>query len=504
MLIVKLVQDYAKWSKKELVIKFLDVEKFFDMMNYKLSLIEAYKSGVDGRDWQCYKTINSKKTCIPHISSGPCTSIDVNNVFVQGSCDAVLVAWPLMDADSKRKGDCFSTGFYVEGIQVNRLSFVDDLIEFNQGIAAANEKSIDAEIFENKTRLKYKVPKCKIITMNCKSKAQDGVMMNGEFLEIVKEHVYLGTIISCNGERFVEMNSRINKSNSVSNEIVQICKQTELSSIRLRYVKLLVSSCLDMKVKFGCSLWNITKYKNTSEKLNNIKSSLFKLVLEVSSSTPSDAIQYEFGIVDLTLDILMEKIILAVQTLNSDDTRISKQLLILLMSKNVPGFCSELSEACEILEVSINKLLVVNNIREVLKKKVIEIQSRELLKRMVLSSKMDRVIMSGFSFTGGMMNYLYELSFQEARAIFLTRYRMWPTKVNFPGRWGNELSCNVCGREDNDEHIFGCPGYLDIIQKDTSLEMFFDENVLNDIAVLKGLAEMVIKTMERIKLVQNM
>ena len=58
-----------------------------------------------------------------------------------------------------------------------------------------------------------------------------------------------------------------------------------------------------MKVKFGCSLWNITKYKNTSEKLNNIKPSLFKQVLEVPSSTPSDAIQYEFGIVDLTLDI---------------------------------------------------------------------------------------------------------------------------------------------------------------------------------------------------------
>ncbi len=131
LLIVKLLQDYAKWAKKKLVIKFLDVTKFFDMMNYKLALIEAFKSGVTGRDWQCYKTINSKKTCIPHIPSGPCSQIEVENVFVQGCCDAVLVAWPMMDADSKRQGDCFSSDFYVEGIRLNSLSFVDDLIEFN-------------------------------------------------------------------------------------------------------------------------------------------------------------------------------------------------------------------------------------------------------------------------------------------------------------------------------------------------------------------------------------
>ena len=61
LLVLKLVQDYVKWTKKELVIEFLDVEKFFDSMNYKLALIEAYRNGVDRRYWQSYKTINSKK-----------------------------------------------------------------------------------------------------------------------------------------------------------------------------------------------------------------------------------------------------------------------------------------------------------------------------------------------------------------------------------------------------------------------------------------------------------
>ena len=35
-----------------------------------------------------------------------------------------------MDAYSKRKRDCFSTNFYIEDIQLNRLSFVDNMILF--------------------------------------------------------------------------------------------------------------------------------------------------------------------------------------------------------------------------------------------------------------------------------------------------------------------------------------------------------------------------------------
>ena len=188
--------------------------------------------------------------------------------------------------------------------------------------------------------------------------------MNGEVLEDVKDHVYLGTIISSNGERFADMNDRISKSNSVANELVQICKTPELSSICLCYVKLLISSCLDSKVKFGCALWNVTKFKSSGEKLNRIKPSLLKRVLQVPTSTPSDAVLYEFGINDLILDVLMEKVILAVDTLNCDENRISRRKA--MMVKNVPGFCTELKEACTILDVSLDKLICRSDLRRFL------------------------------------------------------------------------------------------------------------------------------------------
>ena len=131
LLIVKLVQDYARWTKGSIILKFLEVEKFFDSMNFKKSLIEAYCCGVKGRFWQCYKTINQKRQCIPHIPSGECSPIEMNEIFVQGSCDAVLMAWPIMDAESKRKNDPFTIDCCIDGIPINQLSFVDDLLQAN-------------------------------------------------------------------------------------------------------------------------------------------------------------------------------------------------------------------------------------------------------------------------------------------------------------------------------------------------------------------------------------
>ena len=76
---------------------------------------------------------------------------------------------------------------------------------------------------------------------------------------------------------------------------------------------------------------------------------------------------------------------------------------------------------------------------------------------------MDQVLLAGFKFDGSMQPYLQGLDFVDARAIFMSRYRMWPTKSNFPGRWSGTC-CNVCGFEDTDEHVFSCAGYIDLFQ----------------------------------------
>ena len=88
----------------------------------------------------------------------------------------------------------------------------------------------------------------------------------------------------------------------------------------------------------------------------------------------------------------MEKIVLAVETLNHNDNRLSKQILEAMLKKKVPGFCTEVAEACEIFQVTLDALEGENNVREVLKERAIKLESAQLLNRMMVSSKMDRAL----------------------------------------------------------------------------------------------------------------
>ena len=102
-----------------------------------------------------------------------------------------------------------------------------------------------------------------------------------------------------------------------------------------------------------------------------------------------------------------------------------------MLGKSVPGFCTEVLEACEILGVHFDELVEDDiDIRKFMKHKVIEIQSKQLVRNMVGSSKMDKVLLGGFNYNGEMMKYLKELDFGDARAVFMTRYRMLPSKNN--------------------------------------------------------------------------
>ena len=133
-----------------------------------------------------------------------------------------------------------------------------------------------------------------------------------------------------------------------------------------------------------------------------------------------------------------------------------------------------------------------------LKKVVTKLQGNDLLRKMLLSSKMDKVLLSGFKFDGFCKQYLCDLEFSEARAIFMARYRMLPTKSNYPGRWDGTL-CNACGREDLDEHIYSCPGYCDIVDHEIRYDMLLDDEVLKDINLLRKIAgnvQMIIERME--------
>ena len=116
---------------------------------------------------------------------------------------------------------------------------------------------------------------------------------------------------------------------------------------------------------------------------------------------------------------------------------------------------------------------------------------------------MNGALLQGFLYDGKIKMYLTELSFREARAIFMSRYRMWPTKANFPGRWEG-LECNICGMDDTDDHVCCCPGYKDIVPEGMNMNIFWDDDLLGNVEKLKSVAQCVIQIIDRMESLQKL
>jgi hypothetical protein len=468
LLIVRLVQDHAHWTGQPLILKFLDVRKFFDMMNYKRCLIEAFRSGVKGKYWRMYKVINEYKRCIPYTPFGEGKEIDVNEVFVQGSSDAGMMGWNLVDAVNK-EDDVYDPIVSVENVMVPRLLFVDDLLEITRTFLDTNIGMVCNEIFERKNRLGFKPSKCKIICANCDE--EEEIKLNEVVLEIVMEHVYLGTLIAKKG-RLSDLLKRINDCQGVLNEIVEICKTGGIGQIRLQFMSLLVDMCFKSKFKHGCELWDEFSSKNRGT-VNALIPNTIKRIMQMPRSTPSNAVLHDFGGVDLEWDVRIERVLLAVQVMQMDENRIAKKLFEKMYEKKVPGFCTQISVDLNELRVgTLHELSLLKDPRAMLKERVVEIQRSVLVEKMAKASKTDDLMLN-FSYDGKMKPYLRDLPFEEARIIFMYRARMFPTKSNFKHRWSEMSDCIFCGKSETDEHLFSCCGYEDLCVGSMTHQMLF-------------------------------
>ena len=249
------------------------------------------------------------------------------------------------------------------------------------------------------------------------------------------------------------------------------------------------------KFKHGCEVWdNFTKKE--IEMINKLIPNTLKRVLEVPKATPSQAISHEMGVIDLDLEIAMERILLAVQVRKMNSSRIAKQLFDKMYEKGIPGFCTNVSDSLKLLKFD-NLMFFdqIQNERKTIKEKLVEIQERRLIEGMMKLSKTDGIL-ENFKFEGRTKEYLLKLPYNESKVIFMLRTRMFPTKANFPGRWGVSKLCTYCCKNETDEHLFQCCGYTDLNTVNCCHSMFMTLEC--DLEQLSKGARVLVKMYERL------
>ena len=181
------------------------------------------------------------------------------------------------------------------------------------------------------------------------------------------------------------------------------------------------------------------------------------------------------------------------------EERIAKKLLFPMIEKQVPGFCTQLSDVLIKYGVSLEDLAGINNKRDVVRRKILACEKVALKESMLLGSKTDNML-ANFKFSGKMLDYLSNLSFAEGRIIFMFRSRMFPTRVNYLDRLSTSLNCKYCSLRDTDEHLFSCWGYLDLVNN-IDYSMFHRLDV--SMEKLSAGAKVLLKMYERLSGVQD-
>ena len=74
-------------------------------------------------------------------------SIEVSEVFLQGSCDAMIMAWNLVDAVNKSQY-FLDPVVVINGVKIPRILFVDDMLEIIKSFAELKISNVGNEVFE--------------------------------------------------------------------------------------------------------------------------------------------------------------------------------------------------------------------------------------------------------------------------------------------------------------------------------------------------------------------
>ena len=449
---VRAVIDEAKYYGKDLYLFYGDLEKCFDKLWLKDSIIEIWKTGVPSNEVMMLYEINKEAVVKVFTPVGVTDEIEIKEVVRQGS-----IWGPVMCSLSTEKinsiGQKVITMYGNELIQP--LTFMDDMnatgnkSTVENMIANCSQMEEEKKMTFNETKSNYQIISKKRNVMEINGKVKKGTIKRTD------KYKYLGDIINEQGDHSDTIKKKEKKVGALKITIAAHGKRA--GPIYNQVVLKLYETVARTYITYNAETWSNLSAKEEVE-LEKIQKNILYYLFKMPVTTPYEAFLSEIGIWSLRSYILYKKLLLLQKLQKSETDRLAKRIL----DEQINGdhqncWYSDIKKTADEYKIDINKAKEgTKGEWKTAIKRDINMYEEAKLKERGTKSRFVRNVMR--------KEYITNLDSNTARNIMKIRLNMIEVKCNFKGKWKANLACPFCKIEqDTTEHVLRCNKLKEIV-----------------------------------------
>ena len=482
LFILNTIVNKYREEKQDLYILFADLEKCFDKLWLKDSIIELSNTGVPVQEVMYIYEMNRDVKAIVETPVGTTNEIRLEEIVRQGTIwgpTLCSVSTDRINSIGQQKSK-----IKVHNTEIKCPVFVDDIL------GVGNRCTIEEVAHNMCTLEKTKkftfnndTGKSEILVIeNRRKKAKEEreeikiQVRKGNITE-TQQYKYLGDYYTSEGNNNVKIEKRIEKIEYMASEVKRQGSNNKVGSLDLQIRTLLVDTIIKPSILYNTETWeNLTKAE--IKKINSAQYRELLIVFEQRSNTPYYGIIADTGIWPFNYTITYKKLMFLHNLVHSEESRIARKLLVSQMNETTNNWYNEIRKEVEKLDIDISIETVIKKKKSQWKKeskrKIEQQIRREINEKAQQSTKLRFLMAKEFK----KEEYLEKCNAETGRKIMTMRLNMIKIKSNYKNNHIDTI-CSACKEEEETtEHILQCSVYKKLVSHELNTDNI-KENMRN-------------------------
>ncbi len=448
LIILKQVIDKIRREKKTAYIVFLDVKKAYDKAWLDAILYVLNKNGIEGKNWQMTRLMNTDLKANINTKYGPTQEISIKDSIRQGGVLSVIEYATMIDEISKelqRKDQ----GIDMENSKIGCLLWMDDVALIHHDRESLQQMLDTTNDIARRYHIEFGAEKCKVVRIGRGKQAK--IMLNGQALEETTKYKYLGEIINNKANLKDHIEELKGKVQAAKQKIFTETGNREFKEMRMQAIWLLIDTTIIPILTYASEGWTITKKEQ--DDLQKILNSTLREVLKLPDSTPTTILLHETGYTHIGKIITKKKIMQNIRLESKNPSKLIRQVT----GNNHSPWKEHVYELMKRYEIS--KDMEKRTASKEIDKKIQQETIEEIKEEAQTKSKIrDWVDNTQEIKPGTRPDYMNKLTRKQCTAILKVRSRMLPIKSNMKAKF-TDSNCRWCKiATETQQHIMDeCP-----------------------------------------------